>query len=353
MKFIRSLFAALFVLAASTSAALGVGTIFGLPLSQQIGDDGKPRVGALLYIYQANTSTPVSVYEDFALSDLAPWPMETDSNGRLPQFWLPDGSYRVRLTTSTGIAIFDEPSITALGPSSGAGGGGGVGSDAIHQTGDVIWKPVDATRDGWVRANGRTIGNAASGATERANADTQTLFEYLYANCSDAVCPVSGGRSGNAATDYATNKTIQPWDMRGREARGLDDMGSTAAGVCTGCTTVAGAGGAQSHTLTVAQLPIHGHPAGSLAFFDNFTASINATTAKAVMRAEELIAVDEGTGALRRAFADGATGELVSISGFASGSVSGSVTGSTGDVGSGEAHTILDPYRLGTWYIKL
>ncbi len=208
MRLIRSLLAGLFVVAATP--AFAVGTIFGLPLSQQLGENGKPLTGAKLYIYEANTSNPVTIYTDiytdFALSVEGTWSLEADAEGRLPQFWLADGAYRVRLTTSGGVAVFDLQNVTALGASSGEGGG--VADEQIFQTGDLLFKPVDATRSGWVRANGRTVGNAASGVSERANADTQTLFEYLWNNCANEICGVSSGRGGSAAADFAANKTI-------------------------------------------------------------------------------------------------------------------------------------------------
>jgi hypothetical protein len=112
---------------------------------------------------------------------------------------------------------------------------------------------------GYVRANGRTIGNAASSASERANADTATLYALLWDNYSDTVCPVSSGRGASAAADYAANKTITLPDLRGRALFGLDDMGGSAAGRLAAATidqTTNGAtGGADTVTLARANLP--------------------------------------------------------------------------------------------------
>jgi hypothetical protein len=118
-----------------------------------------------------------------------------------------------------------------------------------------------AAPSGYVFASGRTIGNAASGATERANADTEALFTLLYNSMADAEAPVSGGRSGVAATDYAANKTITLPDLRGRTSAGKDDMGGSAANRITNAvsgfvgTTLGANGGSQSHTLAVAEIP--------------------------------------------------------------------------------------------------
>jgi microcystin-dependent protein len=121
---------------------------------------------------------------------------------------------------------------------------------------------------GWVRANGRTIGSASSGASERANADAATLYALLWGSYSDSVCAVSSGRGASAAADFAANKTIGLPDLRGRGLFGLDDMGNSAASrlgsVVTG-TTNGASGGAETVTLVEANLPSHTHAAGTLA----------------------------------------------------------------------------------------
>ena len=122
---------------------------------------------------------------------------------------------------------------------------------------------LDATAPStWLFSNGLTIGNAASSATSRANADTEALFTFLYNNLDDAEATVSGGRVTDAATDYAANKTITLPDMRGRGAIGADDMGTTAANRLTSAIsgvdglTVGSTGGDQrlhQHTHTATQ----------------------------------------------------------------------------------------------------
>lgn len=77
-----------------------------------------------------------------------------------------------------------------------------------------------ATPSGWLNLQGGTIGNAASGGSVRANADTVLLFTYLYTNLSDTLAPVSGGRGASAAADFAANKTITLPDWRNRSPVG-------------------------------------------------------------------------------------------------------------------------------------
>jgi microcystin-dependent protein len=79
---------------------------------------------------------------------------------------------------------------------------------ARFTTGDVKLTIKNVADPGWVLMNDGTIGNAASGATTRANADTEALFTLLWNNTTDANCPVSGGRGASAAADFAANKTI-------------------------------------------------------------------------------------------------------------------------------------------------
>jgi microcystin-dependent protein len=118
---------------------------------------------------------------------------------------------------------------------------------------------------GWVLLSGRTIGSASSGATERANDDTQNLFTQLWNDFADAQCAVSGGRGASAAADWAANKTIALPDARGRTLVGKDDMGGTTASRITNGgsgitgTTLGISGGAETHTLTSAQMPVHSH----------------------------------------------------------------------------------------------
>lgn len=82
---------------------------------------------------------------------------------------------------------------------------------------------------GWVKENGGTIGNPASGATTRANADTIGLFTLLWTEFTNAELPIlTGGgaastRGASAAADFAANKRMTLFDSRTRFLRGSDD----------------------------------------------------------------------------------------------------------------------------------
>lgn len=96
--------------------------------------------------------------------------------------------------------------------------------------------------NGWIRENGGTIGNAASGASNRANADTEALFTHLWNSFNNTLLPIqtSGGapstRGATAAADYAANKRMPLFDHRSRYSRAADDGLGYDVGLTVGAT---------------------------------------------------------------------------------------------------------------------
>jgi hypothetical protein len=329
-------FAILSAFALWTAPAQSAGTL-PLAMAQQIDINGQPLAGCIVSFFVAGTvASPQNSFSDFGLSQ-NPNPILTcDQSGRIPMFWLADGLVHVRLTDFSGLQIIDT-TMQVLGPSSGGGGGGGtVDPTAILATGDLKPKYGTGPLSGFVRLNGLTIGTATSGASERANADTQALFIYLYSVDPNLV--VSGGRTGNALNDYNANKTITLPDWRGRALAALDDMGNSAAGRLTATffgtsATVLGAGGGnQTNTLSVTNLPPI-TPAGTI-----------------------VSVVNGGAGALFLVQAP--TGGPINIGGAGSGgtevvpTVASTFTGTPIGGASGPL-AILPPMMLATIYIKL
>jgi hypothetical protein len=247
------------------------GTIPNLPLSTQFDKDtGAPLRGGKLCFFQAGTiATPQNAFKDAGLTLLHPNPITLDGAGRVPSFYLADGSIHIRLTNAQGVTQFEEMNLLVVGPSAGTGGGGtSVDSTALFQTGDVIWLDQAGVRTGWVRDNGRTIGSPTSGASERANSDCQSLFTFLWNTYPDSGCPVNGGRGANAAADWSANKWITLPDKRGYAPGGLDDMGNAAAGRLAGipfisgnATTAGSLCGEATHVQTVSEIAAHPHTA--------------------------------------------------------------------------------------------
>lgn len=243
------------------------GTI-GLSLTQRYDKTShQPLDGGFLYFYEAGTSTPQNAYQDVDLTLEWPNPIELDSGGNVPQLFFADGYIKFRLTNAAGVTQISADYVLVVGPSSGGGGAPSVDATTIFDTGDLKVRYGTGTLSGWVRANGRTIGSATSGATELASSTAQELFEYLWgANVNLAV---SGGRGASASADWGANKNIALPDWRGRVLAGLDDMGSSAAGRLTAtyfgaaATVLGAAGGSESKALVTANLPPY-TPAGSI-----------------------------------------------------------------------------------------
>lgn len=209
-------------------------------------------------------------------------------------------------------------------------------------TGAMMMFGATTAPTGWLRCNGRTVGNASSSATERANADTATLFSFLWDNYADSVCAVSTGRGASAAADYAANKNIGLPDLRGRAFFGLDDMGGSAASrlgtVITSQTTNGASGGTETHTLSVADVPAHTHT------FSATTSSDGAHT-HTWGTSNPLNATSGGSGS--------AAGGSTTYTTSSDGAHTHTVSGTTGSYGSGGAHSNMPPAFLTTFIIKL
>ena len=89
------------------------GTI-NFAMTQQFDSHGRPLSGGLLYFFVAGTTTPQSAFIDIALTLPHPNPIVLDSSGRVPMFYLADGSIKIRLTTSTGVTIIAEDNCLSL-----------------------------------------------------------------------------------------------------------------------------------------------------------------------------------------------------------------------------------------------
>lgn len=268
---IKRFFLALAVVGGLLSPALAAGTIT-MSLTQRLDNSTHlPLAGGKMYFIQAGTtSTPQNAYQDSALTIPYPNPLTLDSGGNIPQLFFADGVIKVRITNSAGIQQLVQDNIQVTGASSGGGGGGGtVDPTTIMQTGHMELFYGAGVLTGFVRCNGRTIGSAVSGASERANADTSALFAYLWG--ADPNLTVSGGRGASAAADFAANKMLTLPDCRGRVIAGLADMGNTAASWLTSTyfgatpTTLGAVSTTTDHTtLATANLPPY-TPSGTVA----------------------------------------------------------------------------------------
>lgn len=136
--------------------------------------------------------------------------------------------------------------------------------DLICPVGSVQGFLRNTTPSGWLELNGLTIGNASSGATARANADTETLYTLLWQQTSAVDLPiytstgVLSSKGASASADFAANKRLALPNTRGEFLRGWDN----GRGVDTGRTL----GGSQSdlvkahtHTGSTSSSGSHSH----------------------------------------------------------------------------------------------
>jgi microcystin-dependent protein len=265
----------------------------------------------------------------------------------VPEFYVADGSIHVRLVNAQGVVQLDAQNTLVIGPSGNISSGTAVDPTTIFQTGDEIWlkSPSAAPRAGWVRQNGRTIGNATSGASECANADTSALYAFLWNNFAqlsgNTKCPVVGGLGLSAAADFAASKPVTLWDMRGRGPVGQDAMGSTSAGrlqssnITSGGTdgtdTTGASGGEANHTLATNEMPTHTHP-NTLTDPGHFHTYTDQNIPIGGAAGSDLI---KNTVTMNTSTAT--TG----------------ITITNTSQGGGTSHNNMHPFALGCWYIKL
>lgn len=305
--------------------------------------NGAVYAGAKANFYESDGLTRITIYQDYGLGTPHANPVEANSSGIFPPVFFDedDDFYRQRITTADGVIIpgTDVGTLPIIGPT---GGGGGsevpVDENALFQTGMPTWLPISGTKAGWVRYNARTIGSATSGATERANADCEALFLYLWATFSDTLCPVTGGRGISAAADWAANKAIATLDMRNKGPFGLPDMGNTDTGEFSSttfdvgsATAAASQGGDARVTLAIADMPAHDH--GGVT--GNPTTHPNSGATSSYAQA------DSGGNFL-----------AVSLSSNA-GTLLPDHVHTVASQGGGGAHNNMPPFMLGTWYGKL
>src|SRR5688572_22748268 len=87
---------------------------FVLPRQVALDDDANSMAGALAYFYQTGTTTPQAVYSDSALTTQHSNPVVADAAGRWAKIYLnpnATANYRVRITDSSGVQVYQEDDI--------------------------------------------------------------------------------------------------------------------------------------------------------------------------------------------------------------------------------------------------
>lgn len=342
--------------------------VWGKSRVQEVDDNRNVRDGALAYFYEAGTTTPMTVYSSAALGDVNehPNPLVADGEGRWPQVFIDDATFsffRVRVTDSAGVLIYDDDAIPVIGQQAGEGGSETpVDANGLIITGDIILAYSTGSRSGFVRANGRTIGNASSGATERANSDTQPLYEHLWTK--DANLTIAGGRGLAATSDFNAGKQLTLPDFRGRSPFGMDDMGNLAAGRISNTyvdaprTAIAlgGAGGEDDIALTGDQTGAHTHAAGTLKAdaHKHFTVDQGSVSNDALNATQAIAEQQSAVAGVDSTYnAKLGRGTQTANVGLTSAANVDTISGSTASAGGGQAHENMPPFLLLTLYIRL
>jgi hypothetical protein len=374
-----------------------MGVLWSRSSSPEFDRNAVIAIGAEAYFFAGGTSTPYTVYQDADETTPHTHPVETDGYGRWPAVYIPFGTYKNIIQTSGGTELFSADNIPNPAPFTDDFE---LDQDSVLNTGDIFFSFKNGTRTGAVRCNGRTIGNAASSATERANADCEDLFAFLWNNVANGQAAVSGGRGASAAADFAANKTITLPNGQGAAPVGYDDMGNTAGSlldsapvVSGGPTTAASILGANTHTLTEAQLPSHTHSfSATTGAGGSHTHSFSATTSSDGAHSHTISITDPGhthtvvansgsfiNNAAGAAYGGGGVGSAtngtaqssttgITASSNSTGSHTHTISGTTGaesshthsvsgttgtGSGSGSAHNNLGRSLLVTWLMRL
>lgn len=314
---------------------------------------GDPYAGAKAYFFDVGTTTPQIVYTDASLSVPHDHPVVANANGEFPAVFITEEtSHRLRITTSADVTLRDVDNISVPTTTPIELPTSNTALEFLFQTGDIKMRWSVTAPTGWVRANGRTIGSASSGATERANADTQALFLLLW---EDTSLSVGGGRGGTAAGDWAANKPIALPDFRGRVPMGPDSFGNSAAGRITDAVlgvdsdTLGLAGGSQTHTLTAAQLAAHNHTVNITdPGHRHFIASDDTQSALADATAQVSVI---GTNGVENKYSMGKSAVAATL-GRSSTTTTGITAASVNNTGD-EAHNNLQPSLVVPYFIKL
>jgi hypothetical protein len=124
------------------------------------------------------------------------------------QFVLSGGGRVTNLTGRTLTSCFLTTCNVTADPTTDLGVASKQYVDAMWTTGDIKITIKSSPDTGWIFFDDGSIGSASSGASTRANADTEDLFTLLWNLTTDANCAVSSGRGASAAADFAANKTI-------------------------------------------------------------------------------------------------------------------------------------------------
>lgn len=217
--------------------------------------------------------------------------------------------------------------------SDGAGSGSWVAASSIitntaFTTGDLKATHKGTADTGWILWSDGSIGDASSGASIRAHADTSALFTTYWNGYNNTNCPVlPSGRGVSAAADFAAHKTISLPLAAGR-VLGIAGTGAGLTFRAAGSTV-----GAEAVALNTTNLPPY-TPSGSIAV---------------TLSGGNLAATN---GVVDNAFGGGGT-TIVRTTGVSVVSVSSQTFSGTAQGGTSTAFSVMQPTTFVNVMVKL
>lgn len=242
-----------------------------------------------------------------------------------------------------------------------AGGAGWVQAPGQVPIGTPVQSLSAAVPTGYVSANGLTIGNASSNATNRANADTQLLFSFVWSACPNAQCAIftSTGavstRGATAADDYAANKALAVQNMNGLGLMGADSQSGTTSAFLTGVPATIGTRtvpgsilGENLHALVTGELAAHTHSITDPGHLHGITDPGHFHGYVAV---QNVGSVNSGTGGATN-LNQQTTSTTTKVTGITINVASTGIT-ATNSTGSGTGHNTVERSIIVWWNLKL
>ena len=347
-----------------------------LPNAMQtfLDNSGKPLNGGKVYFYVPATSTLKTTWQDADQAVANSNPVILDSAGRAVIFG--DGEYRQVLRDRNNNLIWDK-----LTNSAGAGGGGSVATGDGDLVGTIKpWAGLIAPNQ-YLFAYGQEIVRATYPELYTAIVLQTTSFctigsptltgladttQIPIGAPVEAACLLPGATvlsktsstitlSSNAAVTTSVTASIFPWgngngtntfnlpDLRGRIIAGRDNMGGTAASRLTttyfaNAEAIGATGGSQSHSLTVAELPAAPPLSTTVSLTDpGHTHTVDTQV------------IAEGGGGFKTGLAN--TPATPDYSTFSN--TTGITASLVGNLGSGDAFTIVQPTITSNYIIKV
>lgn len=89
-------------------------SFFVAPVFQPVDGNGNPYPGAKLYVYEAGTTSPLTVYSDNALTTAHTQPVVADANGVFPQIYMSADVYKFKLDTSADVTVATYDNVASM-----------------------------------------------------------------------------------------------------------------------------------------------------------------------------------------------------------------------------------------------